>query len=66
MKPAQFDYVRAGSVEQATALLAQHGARARILAGGQSLMAMLTIRLAEPAAVDGPCGTHNGRDALFG
>lgn len=49
MKPAQFDYVRAGSVEQATALLAQHGARARILAGGQSLMAMLNIRLAEPA-----------------
>ena len=24
------------------------------------------IRLAEPAAVDGPCGTHHGRDALFG
>ena len=62
MKPAQFDYVRAGSVEQATALLAQHGARARILAGGQSLMAMLNIRLAEPALLIDISGLGGLRD----
>lgn len=62
MKPAPFDYVRAGSVEQATALLAQHGARARILAGGQSLMAMLNIRLAEPALLIDISGLGGLRD----
>lgn len=49
MKPAAFDYVRADSVETACALLAQHGDEARILAGGQSLMAVLNMRLAQPA-----------------
>jgi len=49
MKPAAFDYVRADSVEAACALLAQHGDEARILAGGQSLMAVLNMRLAQPA-----------------
>lgn len=48
MKPAAFDYVRATSVQEATELLARLGGRARILAGGQSLVAMLNIRLAEP------------------
>ena len=48
MKPAAFDYVRAGSVQEALDVLAQSGARARVLAGGQSLLAMLNIRLAEP------------------
>ena len=49
MKPAAFDYVRADSVEAACALLAEHGDEARILAGGQSLMAVLNMRLAQPA-----------------
>jgi 2-furoyl-CoA dehydrogenase FAD binding subunit len=49
MKPAAFDYVRADSADEAVALLAQHGGEARILAGGQSLMAVLNMRLAEPA-----------------
>lgn len=48
MKPAAFDYLRAETLEEALAALARFGARARILAGGQSLMAMLNIRLAEP------------------
>ena len=48
MKPARFDYVRADSADEAQALLAQHGGDARILAGGQSLIAMLNMRLAEP------------------
>jgi len=49
MKPAAFDYVRADRVEAACALLAEHGDEARILAGGQSLMAVLNMRLAQPA-----------------
>jgi 2-furoyl-CoA dehydrogenase FAD binding subunit len=49
MKPAAFDYIRADSAEETVGLLAQHGEEAKILAGGQSLMAMLNIRLAQPA-----------------
>lgn len=49
MKPAAFDYVRADSAEAACAHLTQHGEEARILAGGQSLMAVLNMRLAQPA-----------------
>ena len=48
MKPKSFDYLRAGSEEEALAELAQTGDDAKILAGGQSLMAMLNLRLAEP------------------
>ena len=47
MKPAAFDYERADSAEAAVATLAQFGDDARILAGGQSLMAMLNMRLAQ-------------------
>ena len=49
MKPAAFDYVRADSAEVACDLLTQYGDEARILAGGQSLMAVLNMRLAQPA-----------------
>jgi 2-furoyl-CoA dehydrogenase FAD binding subunit len=48
MKPAAFDYVRADSAEAAAGLLKRHGEGARILAGGQSLMAVLNMRLAQP------------------
>jgi 2-furoyl-CoA dehydrogenase FAD binding subunit len=48
MKPHPFDYVRADNVEEALHLLARHGDAARILAGGQSLIAMLNLRLLEP------------------
>lgn len=48
MKPAAFDYIRADSAQEAVSLLAQYGEDAKILAGGQSLMAMLNIRLAQP------------------
>jgi 2-furoyl-CoA dehydrogenase FAD binding subunit len=48
MKPHPFDYVRADTVEEAVQLLAEHGDAARILAGGQSLIAMLNLRLLEP------------------
>lgn len=46
MKPAPFSYHRATSVEDAVAALAQGGGMARILAGGQSLVPMLNLRLA--------------------
>ena len=48
MKPAPFDYVRAEHCDDAVALLSQYGDDARILAGGQSLMPMLNMRLAQP------------------
>jgi len=48
MKPAPFDYVRAGSLAEALAVLAEEGAGARIIAGGQTLMPMLAMRLARP------------------
>lgn len=51
MKPRPFDYVRPDTVEEALALLAQYGDDARILAGGQSLLPMLNLRLAEPAVL---------------
>ncbi|MBA4741674.1 MAG: FAD binding domain-containing protein [Azoarcus sp.] len=48
MKPAAFDWVRIDAVEEACALLAEYGGDARVLAGGQSLMAVLNMRLAQP------------------
>jgi len=49
MKPRPFDYVRPDTVDEAVVLLGEHGDDARILAGGQSLMAMMNLRLADPA-----------------
>ena len=49
MKAAAFDYQRAASVEHALALLAEHGADAKLIAGGQSLVPMMAMRLARPA-----------------
>jgi carbon-monoxide dehydrogenase medium subunit len=49
VKPAAFDYVRAESVTQAAALLRRHGDAARLIAGGQSLLPALNLRLAAPA-----------------
>ncbi len=49
MKAPAFDYVRAKDAAEAQALLARHGDGARLLAGGQSLLATLNLRLSEPA-----------------
>ncbi|MGW7546560.1 FAD binding domain-containing protein [Streptomyces sp. NPDC054770] len=49
MKPAPFRYHRARDVEGATALLAELGDDAKVIAGGQSLVAMMNFRLARPA-----------------
>ena len=51
MKPAPFAYRRAESVEQAAALLAEGGPDAKVLAGGQSFVPMLNMRLARPSLV---------------
>jgi xanthine dehydrogenase iron-sulfur cluster and FAD-binding subunit A len=51
MKPARFAYVRPDTVAEALAVLAQHGEDARVIAGGQSLGAMLNMRLVTPKVV---------------
>ena len=48
MKAPRFHYVRPESLEGALQLLAEHGEDARILAGGQSLMPTLNMRLSQP------------------
>ncbi|MBS1677859.1 MAG: xanthine dehydrogenase family protein subunit M [Actinobacteria bacterium] len=51
MKPASFEYLRPESVAEAVATLDLYGGTARILAGGQSLVPMLGMRLMRPGAV---------------
>jgi len=51
MKPPAFRYERAATVAEALALLAEYGDEARPLAGGQSLVPMLNLRLAAPGVV---------------
>jgi len=46
--PAQVEYEKATSVEQALSLLARYGSAARVLAGGHSLIPMMKLRLAQP------------------
>ena len=48
MKPVAFEYQRTDTADEAVAALAELGEDARILAGGQSLMAVLNMRLAQP------------------
>lgn len=49
MKPPPFDYAAPDSLDEALSLLAEHGADAKLLAGGQSLVPILNFRLASPA-----------------
>jgi carbon-monoxide dehydrogenase medium subunit len=49
--PAQFDYLAPTSVEEALAALARHGDDAKIMAGGQSLLPVLRMRLNAPEMV---------------
>jgi 2-furoyl-CoA dehydrogenase FAD binding subunit len=51
MKPARFDYVRAATLAEAHAVLAAEGTEASVIAGGQSLMPLLSFRLARPKVV---------------
>jgi CO/xanthine dehydrogenase FAD-binding subunit len=51
MKPAQFEYYDPTTLDEALQLLAEFGETARPLAGGQSLVPMMNMRLARPAQV---------------
>lgn len=51
MIPAAFDYVRAGSADEAISLLAEHGDEAKVLAGGHSLVPLMKLRLATPSVL---------------
>jgi carbon-monoxide dehydrogenase medium subunit len=48
MKAPAFDYIRAGGVAEACALLSRFGVDARLIAGGQSLLPAMNLRLASP------------------
>ena len=48
MIPAKFDYVRPGSLDEAVTALAGGGDDAKVIAGGQSLLPLLRLRLAYP------------------
>lgn len=72
MKPAPFDYHAPTTVDEALAVLAEHGGDARVLAGGQSLVPLMAVRLSRSQhLVDlngvselAEIGTPNGRLAL--
>jgi carbon-monoxide dehydrogenase medium subunit len=49
--PAQFDYLAPSTLEEALAALAEHGDDAKIIAGGQSLLPVLRMRLNAPELV---------------
>ncbi len=51
MIPAAFDYVRAGSADEALALIREHGEDAKFLAGGMSLIPLMKLRLATPTVL---------------
>ena len=51
MKPPAFEYRRPGSVAETLAELAEHGSDASLLAGGQSLIPLLNLRLSRPDVV---------------
>lgn len=51
MKPAYFEYHKAKTVEEAISLLESFGEDAKILAGGQSLIPLMSLRMARPAQV---------------
>jgi carbon-monoxide dehydrogenase medium subunit len=68
--PAKFDYVRPGSLDEAVRALADGGDDAKVIAGGQSLMPLLRLRLAYPellvdvGGLDELCGVTDVGDAL--
>ncbi|MDX6374404.1 MAG: aerobic carbon-monoxide dehydrogenase medium subunit [Nocardioidaceae bacterium] len=51
MIPAQFDYLAPATIEEALAALSQHGDDAKIIAGGQSLLPVLRMRLNAPEVI---------------
>jgi carbon-monoxide dehydrogenase medium subunit len=51
VKPAPFEYFSPTTLEELVSLLGQHGDEAKLLAGGQSLIALLALRLATPTVI---------------
>ncbi|MGQ0669047.1 MAG: FAD binding domain-containing protein [Actinomycetota bacterium] len=51
MLPASFEYYRPSSLEEALGLLSEHGEDAKVLAGGQSLIPLMKLRLAAPGHI---------------
>ena len=51
MKPPPFEYAAPETLDEALALLAEHGDEAKVLAGGQSLVPLLNLRLTRPSLV---------------
>ena len=49
MKPVAFQYFAPRTLDEALALLAEHGEEGKVLAGGQSLVPVMNFRLARPA-----------------
>jgi aerobic carbon-monoxide dehydrogenase medium subunit len=70
MIPAQFDYLAPSSVEEALSALTEHGDDAKIMAGGQSLLPVLRMRLNAPEVlidigrIDSLRGVREDGDAL--
>src|SRR3712207_1726031 len=70
MKPAPFSYRAPASVAEAVSALAELGDEAKVLAGGQSLVPMLALRLARPEhlvdvnRVEGLSGAHRDNGHL--
>jgi CO/xanthine dehydrogenase FAD-binding subunit len=63
MKPPAFDYVAVTSADEAVAELARHGDAAKLLAGGQSLVPILNLRLAAPSPSTAPARSLSSRSA---
>jgi carbon-monoxide dehydrogenase medium subunit len=51
MKPAPFLYVKPDTLEEVHSLLAEHGDEAKLLAGGQSLVPLMNMRMAQPSVL---------------
>lgn len=70
MHPANFEYHRASSLADAIGLLQEHGAEAKLIAGGHSLLPVMKLRLAEPAhliditRIEGLSGIRDGGDLV--
>jgi carbon-monoxide dehydrogenase medium subunit len=61
MIPAEFDYLRANTVDEAVAALAEHGDESKVLGGGQSLLPLLRLRLSYPTIVVDVCKVEEMR-----
>ena len=65
MIPSKFDYIRPSSLGEAVHILGNAGDEAKVIAGGQSLLPLLRLRLANPEVlvdVGGLDGLHGVRD----